>query len=226
MKTKLTPIAVASLIWAWATSAETNTAKTISPDRISLYEVPLVCPAAPQIGCGSRSKPILLELEREASVAEAWLNRAGTTMAVVWKPEFKRKERSATIKAACKKEELTARELRGTARQKVLKDFLSGGGWLRGSDVDRLSEEEAGIVAARLVRRVQVKVSVSAEKAEALGVEFTGIFKQRFTGTPENDEPDLEARLLSVLRAHLDDKDVVILKETLPRDMRPLPGEK
>src|SRR6266446_421878 len=143
MKTKLTVITVGGLLWAWPTAAATtNAVKIIAPARISLYEVPLVCPAAPQIGCGSRSKPILLALEREAAVAEAWLNRAGTVMAVVWKPEAKRRERAATLRAIIKKEEFEARELSGTAKKKALKDFLSGDGWLQGRDVDRLSEEE------------------------------------------------------------------------------------
>ncbi len=54
-----------------------------SMDRISVFNVSLQCPAAPQIGCGTASKPILLQLEREPAVAEAWLNRAGTQIAVV-----------------------------------------------------------------------------------------------------------------------------------------------
>jgi hypothetical protein len=45
----------------------------IAPDRVSVYSVPLVCPAAPEIGCGSRSKPVLLALERRPEVAQAWL---------------------------------------------------------------------------------------------------------------------------------------------------------
>src|SRR5215831_5535476 len=53
-------------------------------DDVSFYKVPLVCPAAPHIGCGSASKPLLVELERSGVVAEAWLNRAGTVMAIVW----------------------------------------------------------------------------------------------------------------------------------------------
>lgn len=227
MKTNLAVITVAGLLWPWPTGAATkNAARIIAPDRISLYEVPLVCPAAPQIGCGSRSKPILLALEHEAVVAEAWLNRAGTVMAVVWKPEAKRAARVATLKSITKKEELEARELSGTARKKALKDFLSGDGWHQGSDVDRLSEEEAGIIAARLVRRIQARVPLSNEKAEALRVEFTDIFKRRFTGAQENDELNLEERLLEVLQGHLDEKDVAVLKETLPRTARPLPGEK
>ena len=227
MKTNLIVITVAGLLWAWPTGAETiNAARVIAPDRISLYEVPLVCPAAPQIGCGSRSKPILLALEREAAVAEAWLNRAGTVMAVVWKPEAKRTRRAATLRAISKKEEFEARELSGAAKKKALKDFLSGDGWLQSSDVDRLSEEEAGIIAARLVRRIQARVPVSNEKAEAVRVEFTDIFKRRFTGAQDNDEPNLEERVLKVLQRHLDEKDVAVLKETLPRTARPLSGEK
>lgn len=53
---------------------------------VNVYEVPWVCPAAQQIGCGSHSKPVLLELEKNLGVSEAWLNRQGTAVAVVWKP--------------------------------------------------------------------------------------------------------------------------------------------
>jgi mercuric ion binding protein len=41
----------------------------ISMDRVSLFKVSLECPAAPQIGCGTASKPILLQLEQEPGVA-------------------------------------------------------------------------------------------------------------------------------------------------------------
>src|SRR5439155_7161242 len=132
--------------------------------------------------------PILIQLERHESVAEAWLNRPGTMIAIVWKPESKRKERTAAFKAVSEKEELKARELNGSERKKALKDFLSRDGWHRSSDVDRLSEEEAGIIAARLVRRIQAKVLLSEEKAKAIQVEFTDIFKRRFTGSQETDE--------------------------------------
>src|SRR5213593_2934018 len=62
----------------------TAAARRFQSSRLSFYEVPLVCPAAPQIGCGSASKPLLLELERSDVVSQAWLNRAGTIMAIVW----------------------------------------------------------------------------------------------------------------------------------------------
>src|SRR5438045_7495907 len=77
-------------------------ARTFEASRLSFYEVPLVCPAAPQIGCGSASKPVLLELEHSEVVSEAWLNRAGTTMAIVWSEGSKSRQRSKTIKTILK----------------------------------------------------------------------------------------------------------------------------
>src|SRR5712691_5910991 len=71
----------------YAPRASVGESNTPPPDRVSLFKVPLQCLAAPQIGCGTRAKPILLELKRNSSVSEAWLNRAGTRIAVVWKPE-------------------------------------------------------------------------------------------------------------------------------------------
>jgi hypothetical protein len=51
---------------------------------ITFYDVPLVCGAAPAIGCGSRAKPLLMDLEQRTAIKEAWLNRAGTIVAIVW----------------------------------------------------------------------------------------------------------------------------------------------
>src|SRR5215831_4056056 len=126
----------------------------VTPDRISVFKVPLVCPAAPQIGCGSASKPILLDLEKQPGVLEAWLNRAGTRIAIVWKADSDA-ETKRKIAADLKEDRVT--ELAGKSRDETVADFLSGKGWYRGADVDRLSEEESGIIAARLVKRVQTK---------------------------------------------------------------------
>jgi hypothetical protein len=58
----------------------------ISADRVTFYEVPLACPAARNLGCGSAAKPILLGLEKRPTVQEAWLDHAGTTLAIVSPP--------------------------------------------------------------------------------------------------------------------------------------------
>lgn len=64
---------------AWAVGEDPST--NPRADRVSLFQVPLTCEAAPQIGCGRMSKPILLELERDPGIREAWLNRTGTVVA-------------------------------------------------------------------------------------------------------------------------------------------------
>jgi len=96
---------------------------TTAADRISVFKVPLVCPAAPQIGCGSASKPILLDLEKEPGVLEAWLNRAGTRIAIVWKPDSDAKTRR---NVAGDLQEDRATELDGKLRDETVADFLSG----------------------------------------------------------------------------------------------------
>src|SRR5882724_3808533 len=137
---------------------------SVAPNRVSLFKVPLQCLAAPQIGCGSAAKPILLDLERQPGVFEAWLNRAGTIIAVIWGPGLDTETRR-NVAAELKEDHATEME-EGAARDDALKDFLSGKGWYRGSDVDRLSEEEAGIIAARYVRRVHANTPLANDKAE------------------------------------------------------------
>jgi hypothetical protein len=39
---------------------------------ITFYDIPLVCGAAPAIGCGSRAKPLLMDLEQQSTIREAW----------------------------------------------------------------------------------------------------------------------------------------------------------
>ena len=51
---------------------------------ITFYDIPLVCGAAPAIGCGSRAKPLLMDLEQQSTIRESWLSRAGTIVAIVW----------------------------------------------------------------------------------------------------------------------------------------------
>src|SRR5712691_13131308 len=118
MKTHLTAVLAGGLLYApFAGAAENATALTA--DRISVFQAPLVCPAAPQIGCGSASKPILLDLEKQPGVFQAWLNRAGTIIAVVWKPESDAETRS---KVATGLKEDRATELQGDSRDKAVQN--------------------------------------------------------------------------------------------------------
>jgi len=195
----------------------------VTANRVSVFKAPLVCPAAPQIGCGSASKPILLDLERQPGVLEAWLNRAGTIIAVVWKPESSVETRG---NVAAELKEDHAVEMQGKSRDEAVKDFLSGRGWYRGADVDRLSEEEADIIAARLVRWVQAKTPLAKDKAEGLQRAFTDTLRKDLTG--KSVSPN---RLEDVARDYLDQEQIKILKEAIKDEVaiengeRPVPNE-
>jgi hypothetical protein len=143
--------------------AANTAAQSAAPDQVTIFRVALKCPAVPQIGCGGASKPILLDLEKQPGVAEAWLNRAGTVIAVVWKPDANSQARDP-VTAELKEDRAT--EMQGSDGDEAVKDFLSGKGWYHAADVDRLSEEEADIIAARLVRWVQTKTGLPKNKAE------------------------------------------------------------
>ncbi len=122
--------------------------KKAKSETISFYDVPLVCSAAPEIGCGSRAKPVLLEMEKSPSIREAWLNRGGTVYAVVWADGDKTNE---IAKPIFEKYKIAFKKLNGRVAKKLSSGFRETGQWYRGAEVDKLSIEEAGIIANDVV---------------------------------------------------------------------------
>ncbi len=229
MKIAFAALIACGLLFAFACMAQENrgSPQGVSPDRISIFQAPLQCPAAPEIGCGSRAKPLLLELERDSSVSEAWLNRAGTKIAVVWNSESKPEARRIV---ATKLKEKDATEASGKSRDEAVAEFLSGNGWYRGNAVDRLSEEEAGIIAARLVRRVQAKTVLTSDKAKGLQRAIADTLKKRFTDAKAKENQDSllksEYGLQEAAGPYLANNQIPILKEAIASGLRPLPNEK
>jgi hypothetical protein len=215
-----TAASVCFLSPALAAGADTGAAKK----NVNVYQVPWVCPAAQQIGCGSHAKPVLLELEKNPGVSEAWLNRKGTVVAVVWRPDANRKARSEAEKTL---KEHQGSRLGGKKGAKALADFESGKGWYRGAEVDRLSEEEAGVIAARWVRRLRAKSTLTDEKTAGLQAALTVGLGKVLTGKaamPETEEgKGLELR--RVASPFLDEKQIELLREAAGCGMRAMPNE-
>jgi copper chaperone CopZ len=218
----------ASLSSGKTVQRESSEERNIGRERISLFKVSLQCPAAPHIGCGTASKPILLQLEQEPSVAEAWLNRPGTQIAIVWKPEADAAARRNVVA------KLTddAKEMLGEQRNEFLQGFLSGRGWYRGADVDRLSEEEAGIIAARLIRRVEAKTPLPKEKAQKFQHDIAESWSKCVTGgkhVASNAGGQPACRFEDVgediARKYLNQEQLKFWKEAVERGVRPLPNE-
>ncbi len=106
-----------------------ETTKVANSGEVSFYLVPLVCGAAPQIGCGGRSKPILLSLEDNTQIREAWLNREGTTIAVVWDNNADATKRDEIASSIFKTYELRAEKISGKDHNALFKNFREGSGW-------------------------------------------------------------------------------------------------
>jgi hypothetical protein len=201
----------------------------VHSSRITLFTVPLRCPAAPDIGCGPISKPILLQLEREPAITQAWLNDTGTVLAIVWAGNDSQETRRKAVQAVFEKNGLTATELDGEARDTALKSFLSADPWYRGADVDNLSKQEAAIIAARLVRRVQAKVEVSPETAKTLETGLTQAFIKAYNDGFAGQEDKLTAltqELLKVASTDLDEKGVAAFQEAIAKGFLPVADDK
>lgn len=207
-----------------------TTRNTMSPDRISLFTVPLVCPAAPAIGCGSRAKPLLAQLEHDDSIAEAWLNSSGTILAIVGGESSSRETRAKAVQATFAAADAAATELDGESRKTALNDFLSGTGWHRGAGIDELSRQEAGIIAARLVRRLQAKIPLTETKAKKMEAQITEVFVRRFTGEKSDPQRPINERgwneeILAIANGQLTRAGIAAFQEALAPGYRPQRGE-
>jgi hypothetical protein len=144
-------------------------------------------------------------------------------MAVVWSGQSKPRQRAKALKTILKERDITVTELVGEEKQKAMEDFQSGTGWYKGADVDRLSEEEAGVIAARWIGRFREKINLTEEKGKMLQDALTAQLKRQLTGKTTREETKEE--MLKVARQNLDEKDVQVLLENFGGGFVPKKGE-
>jgi copper chaperone CopZ len=196
-----------------------------SPERVSFFEVPLECGAVEGLGCGSASKPILKALERDAKVKEAKINYSGTVLAVVWRDPDQAPSGATAVDAAFKERDLEATALRGSARDKSLKDFESQR-WYGAADVDRLSEREAQVIASRLVNRAKARLELAPEKLAALTRDLSGGIATILTRDKgEECARDPFGELTKIAGKHLSQEQLAELRRSAEQGAGALPGE-
>ena len=147
--------------------------KSTSQETITFYDVPLVCGAAPSIGCGSRAKPLLIDLEQQAPIKEAWLNRSGTIVAITWRGQARMEE---VGKPVFVRHEIEYKERRDD--RQTIESFRIEGSWLRGAEVDRLSLEEAQEIAETSVTSATKDGLVSVEEAAQIKSDIEAYFRK------------------------------------------------
>ncbi len=202
-------------------------AKGTSPssERVSFFEVPLECGAAEGLGCGSAAKPILSELERNSRVAEARINHPGTVLAVVWKSPNNRSD--SAVEALFEKHKLAAASLRGPAREKALAEFQSEK-WFGAADVDRLSEHEARVIAARLVNRARGHIDLAPSRISALTEDLAVVFARHLTLRDEECDTRrdvIEQELAKAASKYLNPQQLAELRKAGEQGIQALPGE-
>lgn len=162
-------------VLASTVSSREKLPKNLTSEKISFYEVPLVCGAAPDIGCGSRAKPVLLEMEKNPAIKEAWLNRAGTVYAIVWNKSSQTKRVARPI---FKKWQIEFTELGEAEKNAQLATFRQEGKWYRGAAVDQLSLEEAETIGNRVINMLLPGGYINQKEADAIRKDVTAYFKE------------------------------------------------
>lgn len=159
-------------------------AKPTDP-AITFYKTPLVCNAAPTIGCGSRAKPVLLQMEKNPAIKEAWLNRAGTMVAVVWKD----KPQTLTVaKPIFKENSVSFIALTATDAAPYLKIFRKPGLWYHGADVDMLSREEATTIATSAVKFAIENKLITQDEAVKIKTDAQAYFNKELVKLRTNQQ--------------------------------------
>ena len=198
----------------------------ISSNLMGFYEVPLACPAARGLGCGTAAKPVLQALEKKSSIQEAWLDHSGTTLAIVWQKNAKADLRSAEIQSVADDRGVTLHEITGERRDETLKSFATRSGWYRGSEVDRLSEEEAGVIVDRVVRRAMAKEPAIGRQADTLKPALLKVIREQLTGcTSTQCREDCHKKFTEVARQHLNDRQFRALMDAKKQGYRPVGDE-
>jgi hypothetical protein len=225
----LVPI-FAGLMLAGCATSQTQKANATDPanEPVAFYSVPLICPAAPDIGCGSRAKPILHQLEASTDIRQAWLNRAGTQLAVVWEDPGSPRSRSRTLNTLLRDYDIVATDIPREEQGRAAADFNAQVNWYRAEGLDQLSGEEAGVIAARILRRFQAKTPLSDEKAATLRAAMTNTLRERFLSLSEQParSPTEEREVfLQKVAPSLSETELAALRESIIPGFRPLPGE-
>lgn len=215
---------------------ENAAVSTINPSDVpecgvSFYDVDLICKAAPKIGCGSRAKPVLHALLQSSRVAGAWLNEAGTQLAIAWRQDSKpltADELAAVVSTHGIKLDAVAE----AARDQLIATFRRNSGWYDLTTVDRLSEQEAGLIATRLVNRFAAKTSVTDDVKVRMRTEIekaVRVYIASGRALAARDEStrtsELHGEIIAATKPLLGASELSTLDEVVKLGYRPLPNE-
>jgi hypothetical protein len=168
---------------------------SLQKESISFYEVPLECGAAPEIGCGSRIKPLFIDLEKESLVDAAWTNWEGSVLAIKWKeadtdPAAKEKLLTGLFKKRdIETNYISDKRIIDSLQSSLLTDNTK---WLKGMAVDSLSYYEAAVIAHTLSDFAAEAKLISKNEQDSIRRDLTAYFKKELVKVRTEDELKME----------------------------------
>ncbi|RYZ56542.1 MAG: mercuric transport protein MerTP [Sphingobacteriales bacterium] len=145
-----------------------------------LYNVPLVCEAAPSIGCGSKAKFLLQDLVKRSNVVEgAWINKKGTMIAVNWTTQSTAVVRQVIMESIGKNHSVSVTERAETIATTTLADSKE---WYAAGEVDLLSREEANVIAHKTITDLKRKGLVKPTFERQFEADIAKIYTELFLG--------------------------------------------
>lgn len=152
-----------------------------SSTAVSFYEAPLVCHAAPSIGCGSKAKFMLVDLEKNNDAVQgAWLNKTGTVVAVKWNATTTESKQTEIIHAVSTSNNIELSPVTSTEANNYAKSFPNSSQWFKSKEVDKLSKEEAQIIAKNTIAGYKKEGLVKASFEKQFQADITEIYENLF----------------------------------------------
>ncbi len=208
-------IYVSEPILNFAMSTE-STIENMEDKDISFFHVPLVCNAAPTIGCGSRAKPVLKSFESSSNVKEAWLNKSGTVIAIVWKNGIDIDNKKKTVNTIFSEHSLNVSEVNSEEYASNTKSFEANEGWLKGTEVDKLSKEEAAIFAARITKTIEDNTDINSTHLEKIEQKISDGFYDFFINYKSLNDLGNPNSYKSILKNVIDYGNQLVGKDVMP----------
>lgn len=149
--------------------------------KVTFYDAPLVCAADPSIGCGSKAKFLLADLELNTDAVEgAWLNKKGTIIAVKWKDNIPASKRALIISAVSTKHDMNLEPVADAQSAVYVDIFPKNALWYKGKEVDNLSREEATFIAQKTIVSYKTKGLVKDSFAKQFQADIQKIYTDLF----------------------------------------------
>ena len=193
-------------------------AASLSADQIAFYNVGLTCPSAPKLGCGSRAKRVLATLTADSHISAAWVNEAGTRLAIGWKQPFSTLT-DDQLNELLGSHGLALNPTPADARGELLASLRANQNWFDAHSIDELSRKESSIIARRLVKRLHTRVPVTPEQSATLVKAIMDSCWDR-SGCQVDQDAAKIARL-----AKLDEPGLQAFREAIALGYRPLENE-